>query len=108
MDIYHGDRKAGGVVRSCKKSSTCIFVTLQFDDGDRWWMMLLPSSLFHPLPIIKHFMESGKRARKKPDMHSSNNILHELTKEELRMIDDLRTVIPTLETVDNGYIARLN
>ncbi|VDN00142.1 unnamed protein product, partial [Onchocerca ochengi] len=38
-------------------------------------------------------------------MHSSNNILHELTKEELRMIDDLRTVIPTLETVDNGYIA---
>ncbi|MCP9264278.1 40S ribosomal protein S7 [Dirofilaria immitis] len=46
---------------------------------------------------------------KKPaKMHhsSNNNILHELTNEELRMINDLRTVIPTLETTDSGYIAR--
>lgn len=41
-------------------------------------------------------------------MHSNNNnnILRELTNEELRMIDDLRTVIPTLQPVDDGYIAR--
>lgn len=36
-------------------------------------------------------------------MHS---VLHELTNEELRMIDDLRTVIPALQTVNDGYIAR--
>lgn len=40
-------------------------------------------------------------------MHATNNdTLHELTNEELRMIDDLRTVIPTLQTADDGYIAR--
>ncbi|VDM21979.1 unnamed protein product [Wuchereria bancrofti] len=35
-------------------------------------------------------------------MHS---VLHELTNEELRMIDDLRTVIPALQTVNDGCIA---